>query len=83
MPPPMYLDSPRVCHLFGTDQSRVDPSDPEMHTLLHRRVGTEAFMERHLGLVVKEFILSLGPGVTLGLMIHWLAGWVQKSGSVV
>ena len=83
MPPPMYLDSPRVCHLFGTDQSRVAPSGPEIHTLLHRRVGAEAFMERHLGLVVKEFILSLGPGVTLGLMIYCLAGWVQRGGSEV
>ena len=72
MPPPIHLNSPRVCHLFGLDQSRVDPSDPEMDTILHRRVGTEAFMERHLGLVVKELTLLLSQGVTLGITIHWL-----------
>ena len=74
MPPPIYLNSPRVCHLFGLDQSRVDPSDPEMDTILHRRVVTEAFMEQQLDLVVKELILLLTQGVTLGLMIHCLAG---------
>ena len=74
MPPPTYLNSPRVCHLFELYQSRVGPSNPEMHTLLHRRVGTEAFMEPHLGLVVKELILSPGQGVTLCIVIHCLAG---------
>ena len=74
MLPPIYLNAPRVCHLFGLDQSRVGPSNPEMHTILHRLVGTVSFMERHLGLVVKELILSLGPGVTLGITIHCLAG---------
>ena len=74
MPPPTYLNSPRVCHLFELYQSRVGPSNPEMHTILHRRVGTEAFMEQHLDLVVKELTLLLSQGVTLGLMIHCLAG---------
>ena len=74
MPPPIYLNSPCVCHLFGLDQSRVGAFGPEMHTLLHRRVGMEAFMEPHLGLVVKELILSPGQGVTLCIVIHCLAG---------
>ena len=72
MPPPMYLNSPCMCHLFGLYQSRVGLSDPEMDTILHRRFVTEAFMERQLDLVVKELILSLRQGVTLGLMIHCL-----------
>ena len=74
MPPPMYLNSPCMCHLFGLYQSRVGLSDPEMDTILHRRVGTEAFLERHLDLAAKELTLLLSQGVTLGLIIHCLAG---------